>query len=207
MLVLAGLGVAAAFAPAWDSFTLRTAAGQSQSLTAGNAFSNPGLVIAGDVAVMLALAAVVIAAAFWRPIRYGAVLLAGATIPMAAQAISALVQAGGGTSSTQFGISPAQASQIGLTISSGLTPAFWIYCGFLVALAVSCAWMLLMPHPTSSPSPSAANDAYAWPAAPDDDLAGEDPDDEGTDDDAVTPDFETAPSRTAAAGDGGSTAA
>ena len=93
MLVLAGLGVAAAFAPAWDSFTLRTAAGQSQSLTMGNAFSNPGLVIAGDVAVMLALAAVVIAAALWRPVRHGAVLLAGAVIPMAAQALSALMQA------------------------------------------------------------------------------------------------------------------
>ncbi len=209
MLVLAGLGVAAAFAPAWDSFTLRTAAGQSQSLTAGNAFSNPGLVIAGNVAVMLALAAVVIAAAFWRPVRHGAVLLAGATIPMAAQAISALVQSGGATSSTQFGISPAQATQIGLTISSGLTPAFWIYCGFLVALAVSCAWMLFMPQPTSGPGPLAAHDAYAWPAAPEDDLADEEPDDEGTDDDAVTPDpdFETAPSRTAVAGDGDSTAA
>ena len=96
MLVLAGLGVAAAFAPAWDSFTLRTAAGQSQSLTAGNAFSNPGLVIAGDVAVMLALAAVVFAAALWRPVRHGAVLLAGAGIAMAAQAISALVRGGRG---------------------------------------------------------------------------------------------------------------
>ena len=208
MLVLAGLGVAAAFAPAWDSFTLRTAAGQSQSFTAGNAFSNPGLVIAGNVAVMLALAAVVIAAAFWRPVRHGAVLLAGATIPMAAQAISALVQSGGATPSTQFGISPAQATQIGLTISSGLTPAFWIYCGFLVALAVSCAWMLFMPQPTSGPGPLAAHDAYAWPAAPDDDLADEEPDDEGTDDDALTPDpdFETAPSRTAVAGDGDGTA-
>src|SRR6202011_2198859 len=132
LLVLAGLGVAAAFAPAWDSYTLRTAAGQSQFVTAGNAFSNPGPVIAGDGAVMVALAAVVIAAALWRPVRHGAVLLAGAAIPMAAQAISALIQAGEGTSSTQFGISPAQASQIGLTISSGLTPAFWIYCGFLV---------------------------------------------------------------------------
>jgi hypothetical protein len=208
MLVLAGLGVAAAFAPAWDSFTLRTAAGQSQSLTVGNAFSNPGLVIAGDVAVMLALAAVVIAAALWRPVRHGAVLLAGAVIPMAAQAISALVQAGGGTSSAQFGISPAQASRIGLTISSGLTPAFWIYCGFLVALVVSCAWMLFTPHSVPGPGPSAATDAYAWPAAPHDDLADEAPDNEGTDDDAVTPDFETAPSRTAAAaGDGGSSAA
>ena len=213
MLVLAGLGLAAAFVPAWDIFTLRTAAGQSQSLTAGNAFSNPGLVIAGDVAVMLALAAVVVAAALWRPVRYGAVLLAGAVIPMAAQAISALVQAGGGASPAQFGISSAEASRIGLTISSGLTPAFWIYCGFLVAVAVSCAWMLFTPHPASGPGPSAANDAYAWPAAPHDDLADEEPDDEGPDDegtdhDAVTPDFETAPSRTAAAaGDGDSSAA
>src|SRR5208283_4846620 len=181
MLVLAGLGVAAAFAPAWDSFTLRTAAGQSQSLTAGNAFSNPGLVIAGNVAVMLAFAAVVIAAALWRPVRHGAVLLAGAVIAMAAQAISALVQAGGGTSSAQFGISPAQASRIGLTISSGLTPAFWIYCGFLVAMVVSCAWMLFTRHPAPSPGPSAATDAYAWPAAPHDDLADEELDNERPD--------------------------
>ena len=208
MLVLAGLGVAAAFAPAWDSFTLRTAAGQSQSLTAGNAFSNPGLVIAGDVAVMLALAAVVIAAACWRPVRHGALLLAGAVIPMAAQVISAAVQVGGGASPTQFGISPAQASGIGLTISSGLTPAFWIYCGFLVALAVSCARMIFTPHPAPGPNPSAAHGAYAWPAAPRDDLADEGPDNEETDDAAVTPDFATAPSRTAAAvGDGDSSAA
>ena len=160
MLVLAGLGVAAAFAPAWDSFTLRTAAGQSQSLTAGNAFHNPGLVIAGDLAVMLALAAVVIVAALWRPIRHGAVLLAAAAIPMAAQAVSALVLAGQGASSAQFGISAAQASQIGLTISSGLTPAFWIYCGFLVALLVSCAWMLFTPRPAPGPYPAADGGAH-----------------------------------------------
>ncbi len=96
MLVLAGLGVAAAFAPAWDSFTLRTAAGQTQLLTLGDAFSGstPGLVITGDVLVMLAVAVTVVLAAFWRPVRHGGVLLAGAAIPMAAQAISALVQAG-----------------------------------------------------------------------------------------------------------------
>ena len=146
LLVLAGLGAAAAFAPAWDSFTLRTAAGQTQTITAGNAFADPGAVIAGNVIVMIALAAVVILAALWRPVRYGAALLAGATIPMVAQAISALVQVGQATSPTQFGISPAQASQLGLTISAGLTPAFWIYCVFLVVLVVSCTWMLFTPH-------------------------------------------------------------
>jgi hypothetical protein len=145
MLVLAGLGAAVAFAPSWDSFTLRTAAGQTQSLTAGNAFANPGPVIAGDLAVMFAFAAVVVAAALWRPLRYGAFLLAGAIIPMAAQAISALVQVGKPAAPAQFGISPGQASQLGLTISSGLTPVFWIYCVFIVALAVSCAWMFFTP--------------------------------------------------------------
>jgi len=151
LLVLAGLGAAAAFAPAWDSFTLRTAAGQTQTITAGNAFANPGPVIAGNVIVMAALAAVVIAAALWRPARYGALLLAGAIIPMAAQVISALVEVGEATSPTQFGFTPAQASQLGLTISAGLTPAFWIYCVFVVVLVVSCAWMLFTSHEAAAP--------------------------------------------------------
>jgi hypothetical protein len=146
MLVLAGLGTAVAFAPAWDSFILRTASGQTQTVTAGNAFANPAPVIAGNVAVMIALAAVVVVAALWRPRRYGAALLAGAIIPMAAQAISALIQVGEPVSPAQFGISAAEASQLGLTITSGLTPAFWIYCVFVVALTVSCAWMFFTPQ-------------------------------------------------------------
>ena len=152
LLILAGLGTAAAFVPSWDSFTLRTAAGQTQTFAAGNAFANPGPVIAGSVIVMVALSAVVIAAALWRPVRHGAILLAGAIIPMAAQAISALVQVGEPASPTQFGFTPAQASQLGLTISTSLTPSFWIYCVLVVVLVVSCAWMLfipLTPHETA----------------------------------------------------------
>jgi hypothetical protein len=175
LLVLTGLGVAVAFAPAWDSFTLRTAAGQTQYLTAGNAFSNPGPVIFGNVIVMIAFALAVIAAAGWRPARHGAMLLAGAIIPMAAQAISALVQVGEATPPQQFGLTPAQAAQLGLTINNGLTPAFWIYCVLGVALAVSCLWMLFTPqapnvpqeaYPSPGPAraqqPSAQDDAYGW---------------------------------------------
>jgi hypothetical protein len=165
LLVLAGLGTAAAFAPSWDSFTLRTAAGQTQTFTAGNAFADPGAVIAGNVVVMVALAAVVIAAALWRPARYGAALLAGAIIPMAAQAISALVQVGEAASPTQFGLTPAQASQLGLTISTGLTPAFWIYTVLVVVLLVSCAWMLFMPL---APQDAAVAAGAAGPQAGDD---------------------------------------
>ena len=89
---LAAIGTAITFAPAWDSYTLRAASGATQTLTAGNAFANPAPVIIGDVVVMVALVGVVIIAALWRPVRLGAVLLAGAAIPMVAQAISALVQ-------------------------------------------------------------------------------------------------------------------
>ncbi|HEY3648195.1 MAG TPA: hypothetical protein VGL33_09515 [Streptosporangiaceae bacterium] len=163
LVILAGLGAAAAFAPSWDSFTLRTAAGQVQTLTAGNAFSNPALVITGDVVVMIAFAAAVIAAVLWRPARHGAVLLAGATIPMAAQAISALVQVGEAHGPAQFGVPPATARQLGLTISAGLTPAFWIYLGFLIVLIVSCAWMLFTPQPV----PATTAGTMPAPATPD----------------------------------------
>jgi len=173
LVILAGLGAAAAFAPSWDSFTLRTAAGQVQTLTAGNAFSNPALVITGDVIVMIAFAAAVIAAALWRPARHGAVLLAGATIPMAAQAISALVQVGEAHGPSQFGIPPATAQRLGLTISAGLTPAFWIYFAFLIALIVSCVWMLFTPQPVLA-TPAGETPDTATPDTATPDTAGSD---------------------------------
>jgi hypothetical protein len=146
--VLAAIGAAITFAPSWDSYTLRTAGGTVHTLTAGNAFSNPAAVIVGDVAVMVALVLVAAIAALWRPARLGAALLAGALIPMVAQAISALAQLGEAVSPTQFGISSAEASQLGLTISQGVTAVFWIYCVFVVALAVICGWLFAKPRRT-----------------------------------------------------------
>jgi hypothetical protein len=148
-LTLAALGAAASFAPSWDSFTLRTSSGATNSLTAGNAFSSPGAVIAGDLAAMIALVAVVVLAALWRPILLGAALLAGAIIAMAAQAISAVVQLGERVAPSQFGISSAEAARLGLTISSGVTPAFWIFCAFVVALIAMCVRMLIPMRPTA----------------------------------------------------------
>ncbi len=143
LAVAAALGTAITFAPSWDSYIFRTPAGVVHTLTAGNAFANPGPVIAGNVAVMVAVVLVAAAAALWRRARLGAVLLAGAVIPMAAQAVSALVQAGEAVSPAQFGISSAQASASGLTISPGLTAVFWVYCVFVVALALTSGWLFL----------------------------------------------------------------
>lgn len=144
---VAALGAAIAFAPSWDSFTLRTANGFVRSLTEGNAFANPAPLIAGDIVAMVALVAMVVIAALWQPAKYGAALVAGAIVPMVAQAISAVVQIGMPVSPLQFGLTPQQAGQLGLTITSGLTPAFWIYCAFLVALVLLCARMMTSPGP------------------------------------------------------------
>ncbi len=156
--LLAALGTAAAFAPSWDSYVLQTSAGTTQSFTAGNVFQNPGPVIAGNLTAMVALVVVAVVAALWRPISHGGLLLLGALVPMLGQAVSAVIQIGEPTSPSMFGISSADAARAGLTITSGLTLAFWIYGVFLLALmVVTIAAVIAPPSPEPVPSPSAAS--------------------------------------------------
>jgi hypothetical protein len=144
LTVIGAVGAAVTFIPSWDRYVLHTSVG-SQAVTAGYAFANPGLVIAGDVLVVIALVGVAIMAGLWRPQRLGGALLAGAIIPMAAQAISAVIQLGEPTSPLQF-MSSAEASVLRLTISNGVTPAFWIFCIFVFALIGTCAQMMVRPR-------------------------------------------------------------
>jgi hypothetical protein len=150
-LVFAGLGAAIAFAPSWDSYTMRAPALGTQSLTEGYAFAYPAPMIAGDVAVMVAIVAVALLAALWRPSRYGAALLAGAVIPLVGQAISAFVQVGQPTSSALFGIPPTEGAALRVTVSSGFTVAFWVFCLFVVALLLSCVILASTPDDMTAP--------------------------------------------------------
>lgn len=177
-LMVAGLGAAIAFAPAWDSFLLQWSGG-SATRTAGDAFSYPALMIAGSVLVMIGIIAAVVAAALWRPVRHGGVLVLGAAIPLAAQAISALLELRLPTPPQTFGISPAEAAAYGLTISNGVTTMFWVYCGFVVTLALLAVRMLIVepavPVMHGGPGRSAPDAAAPalqplpapwWPQAP-----------------------------------------
>ena len=164
LLVLAAIGTAAAFFPSWDSYTLvASATGQSQTFTEGNAFTRhyPGLVVAGDVAVMVAIVAVAALAALWRPARQGALLLAGATVALVAQAVSALIPLPQSTLLSMSGISAAQAQAAGLSISAGVTPVYWVFFVFVISLLVSCAWLFTEPGHPAMPAFS----AYGWPTA------------------------------------------
>jgi hypothetical protein len=152
LLVLAAIGTAAAFAPSWDSYTVTQAStGTTNTYLEGNAFSNPSVMIAGSVAVMVAVIAVAALAALWRPARQGALLLAGAIVPLAAQAISALIQIRQPAYGL-FGLTQAQAATEGVTITGGVTPIFWVYCVFVIALVVSCAWLLTTPGQPAIPA-------------------------------------------------------
>jgi hypothetical protein len=140
-VIAAAVGAAITFAPSWDSYTLTTSAGTTQTMTAGNAFANPGAVIFGELVVMVAVVAAIVVAALWRPGRWGWALAAGALLPLVAQAVSALVQVSEGTTAAQLGISSSEAEAVGLRITSGLTPWFWVYCLFLLVLAAGCVWL------------------------------------------------------------------
>ena len=193
LLVLGAIGAAATFIPSWDSYTLSQAStGTTQTITAGNAFANPGPVIAGDVLVVIAVVAVAVLAALWRPARLGAVLLAGAIIPLAAQAISALIQVSEPATPSMFGISQAQASAAGLTITSGVTPTFWVYCVFVISLLISCAWMFTapqypaMPVAAPQPSPGPVDPSQSEPAEAGDSRDSRDSDDGAAEDEEST---------------------
>jgi hypothetical protein len=47
------------------------------------------------------------------------------------------------TSPAQLNIPQAQASEVGLKITNGLTPMFWVFCAFVGTLILLCIWMLL----------------------------------------------------------------
>ncbi len=173
-LIVAGIGAAAAFAPSWDSYLLRWDAG-IKTVTLGNAFANPAPVIVGDVLVMVAVVAAIAVAALWRPVRHGGVLVIGAAVPLLAQAVSALLQFRLPTSPLTFGVTQAEASAIGLTISNGLTPMFWVFCGFVVTLGLLAVRMLiaddLMVPASYGPRPAAP--AGWMPASPQPDAVAQ----------------------------------
>ena len=71
-------------------------------------------------------------AALRRPVRDGAVMLAGAVVPMIAEAISILALDSERARREASGIA-----------STGETHDFWIYCLLLIVLVASCAGMLV----------------------------------------------------------------
>jgi len=139
---------AAAFLPSWDRFSaVSTVTAHSASFTAGNAFSQPGAVMAGDLVVALAIVVLPVAGVLWEPARVGAWATAGVLLALASQLVSALVQVSQGISPAlssslmhSFGVTSAEAQSLGVHFSVSLTNWWTVDVAATVVLAALVIW-------------------------------------------------------------------
>ena len=187
LVAVVGFAVAGLFAPAWDRYVVDLQALHRVTVvTAGDAFSQPGAMIAGSVMVMVAVAAVAVVGGLLRQAKVAATLLAGATIVLAGQIASALVQWRIPLPPATFGLDPARAAALGLHVQAGFTVSFYLFCVFvallgLLALArvaggersrelpvtdVPVGWPGSPNAPVWSSAPSGGPAPVTWPASP-----------------------------------------
>ena len=122
LMLLATFAVVLAYLPSWDKWTaVAPSLHVSGSVTEGNAFSQPAVVMAGVLLTVIGFAFVAVLGSVWSPTTVGAWATAGAVIALSSQLISAGFQLSEAVPSTAFGVSATQARSVGLKISTSLT--------------------------------------------------------------------------------------
>jgi hypothetical protein len=159
LLAITVAGALATWVPAWIQYTFTGSTGpHSEEL--GYAFDAPWEEIAVTVGQMIVIVAMAAAAALWRPARFGAVLLTGAVLFLADEAIQGIGEVIEAPSRASFGI-PAAAR---MTVSVAGTPWMWAFCGFTAALIVVYEWLFIRGRPR--PRPAAGPVTWMEPATP-----------------------------------------
>lgn len=143
LMLLATFAVVLAYLPSWDKWTaVAPSLHVSGSVTEGNAFAQPAVVMAAVLLSVIAFAFVAVLGSVWYPASVGAWAMAGAVIAIASQLISAVFQLSEAVPSTAFGVSATQARSVGLKTSTSLT-GWWeadvAATVLLAALALSSA--------------------------------------------------------------------
>jgi len=122
LMLIATFAVVLAYLPSWDKWSaVAPSLHVSGSVTEGNAFSQPAVVMAGVLLTVIGFAFVAVLGSVWSPTTVGAWATAGAVIALSSQLISAVFQLSEAVPSTAFGVSAAQARSVGLKISTSLT--------------------------------------------------------------------------------------
>ncbi|MGC8513679.1 MAG: hypothetical protein ACP5P1_11715 [Acidimicrobiales bacterium] len=177
VFVLAAI-TAAAFLPAWDRGTATSSiTGQSVVRSLGNAFSGPWQQVVGTVVAAVAVLIVPVVAIRLRDKGVGAALAAGAILVLSTQLVAAVVQVNLPVPPADFGLSQAQASQLGLVLSVKLTGWFVVdaIAAYLLFAAVIVRATLrdvpqeaLANHaaPGQSPWPPDASPVNPWSPTP-----------------------------------------
>jgi len=149
--LLATFAVVLAYLPSWDKWTaVAPSLHLSGSVTEGNAFSQPAVVMAAVLLTVLGFALVAVLGPVWSPAAVGAWATAGALIALVSQLISAVFQLSEAVPSTAFGVSAAQARSIGLKTSASLTGWWEADVAATVALALLALWTALSARSTTT---------------------------------------------------------
>lgn len=143
LMLLATFAVVLAYLPSWDKWTaVAPSLHVSGSVTEGDAFAQPDVVMAAVLLTVIGFAFVAVLGSVWYPISVGAWATAGAVIAISSQLISAVFQLSEAVPSTAFGVSATQARSVGLKTSTSLT-GWWeadvAATVLLAALALSSA--------------------------------------------------------------------
>jgi hypothetical protein len=179
LMLLATFAVVLAYLPSWDKWSaIAPSLHVSGSVTEGNAFAQPAVVMAAVLLTVIGFAFVAVLGSVWYPVTVGAWATAGAVIAIASQLISAVFQLSEAVPSTAFGVSAAQARSVGLKTSTSLT-GWWeadVAATVLLALLAlsvalnarnTSAASTVALQPTPSHSGNGATDAKSddWPAS------------------------------------------
>ena len=176
LMLLATFAVVLAYLPSWDKWTaVAPSLHVSGSVTEGNAFAQPTVVMACVLLTVIGFAFVAVLGSVWYPVTVGVWATAGAVIAIASQLISAVFQLSEAVPSTAFGVSATQARSVGLKISTSLT-GWWeadVAATVLLALLAlssalnarktSAAGAVELPGPSGNGSAGSPHDD--WPAS------------------------------------------
>ena len=176
LMLLATFAVVLAYLPSWDKWTaVAPSLKVSNSVTEGNAFAQPAVVMAAVLVTVIGFSFVAVLGSVWYPVTVGVWATAGAVIAIASQLISAVFQLSEAVPSTAFGVSATQARSVGLKISTSLT-GWWeadVAATVLLALLAlssalnarktSAAGAVELPGPSGNGSAGSPHDD--WPAS------------------------------------------
>jgi hypothetical protein len=170
LTVVAALVAVVAYLPSWDRISaVAPAIKWSTSALLGNAFDQPGGVMAGQLEAAAAIALVPILSAFWADLDVAAWAMAGALLALGSQLVSALVQADQGLSPALFGFTSNEARTYGLRSSFSLTGWWTIDVAAAVALGalalLAAADRGLAGTESSAAPQSAPAPPERWPPA------------------------------------------
>ncbi len=166
LVAVLALLTAGAFVPAWDHISaFSTVTGRGTGLNSGNAFDVGWQFMIGNAVAMAALALVPTIGIRQRDRGLGAGLAVGSLLVLAATMASAVVQTDQPVSPSTFGLTPAQATGMGLQVGMRLTAWFVVESLAAYALfAVVMIWSTLRVPPDRA---AQENSTGIRPNAPD----------------------------------------